>query len=411
MNLLRALAISSLVAGLAAQETRPLVQGRLEERSGLRILRVWGTPQERGYAHGVLLGREIVHVLALEWQARFARMPEHLERMRAALPRLVAWPERIAAELRGLHRGVVASGARLRLDAVERDLDLRDLEVANALDVFAVLACSGFTLTGPAVAGGGVLTARNFDWPWTGPHLAEHTLLVVQEPGDGLAFASVAWPGYVGAVTAVNEAGVAVFVHIGNGRLSSAPRPGSWPTAVATREVLERGSPGAALSVARAALAHTSPPASYTTRVVLPVADAEGRAEHLFEADVDRIVVSPGAPVCVVTNHFLGRTPGRGAALDSVRRQEVLQGILAPAAAGREPATAALAWEALGAVARDHRIAYSTVHSLVFRHDPWRFEVAIGQPQAGRRLVPAPRTTPRFALSRAELFPDRSTPR
>ena len=36
------------------------VNGTLTEIDGMPVLRVWGTPRERGYAHGFLLAEQIV---------------------------------------------------------------------------------------------------------------------------------------------------------------------------------------------------------------------------------------------------------------------------------------------------------------------------------------------------------------
>ena len=38
------------------------VHGRLGLHDGLRVLHTWGTPQERGYAHGFLLGNDIAAI-------------------------------------------------------------------------------------------------------------------------------------------------------------------------------------------------------------------------------------------------------------------------------------------------------------------------------------------------------------
>ena len=123
------------------------------------------------------------------------------------------------------------------MPALGRDFDQVDLLVANALDVFGLMGCSSFTVWGDQAVGGGVLTARNFDWPLTGEHMLDHTLLIVQEHDDGRSVASVAWPGYIGTVTGVSADGVAAFLHVGSARFAM-PQPSSWPAAVAARKVL-----------------------------------------------------------------------------------------------------------------------------------------------------------------------------
>lgn len=386
------------------------VNGRIEQHEGLRILHVHGTPAERGYAHGFLLGHEIAAVAIAEFTARFARQQPLLQQVRGAFERLIDYPDDVRAEIEAVWAGLCASGADLDMPELERRFDLQDLRIANALDVFGLLGCSSFTVSGDGVEGGGVLTARNFDWPLTGPHLLDATILLVEHLPDGRATAAVTWPGYVGAVTGINRDGVAAFLHVGSAAVTFTPEPDSWPSAIALRALLTgaRADGGAAtFDLAQELLGNTSPPAGYLMHVVLPRAPIDQGPARVFETDRDSCVRgdSPGS-VCVVTNHFQKRTDGRDASNDSLRRQQrVRAGIDQCQTSADHKVSIAEAWDLLAAVERGGGHAFGTLHSLVFRHEPWYFELRVGA-MDGRQVVAAPASARRHVLSRAQVFGD-----
>lgn len=400
-------------AGEAAEPVAPpltttlaeAAHGRLEQYQGLRILRLWGTPEQRGHAHGVLLGKDIAATAAAEFGKRFGRKPTLLDVARKSLDRNIGWPEPVRREIEAMWRGVLESGANLRVEELDRDLDLQDLLLANALDVYGLMGCSGLTVWGEQVEGGGVLTARNFDWPYTGPHMVEQAIVLVQHL-EGRAVASVTWPGYVGTITGVSSDGVAAFLHVGNANITYTPEPDSWPTAMALRAILEQvaGASGQqGLELAQKLLGNTSAPAGYITRVVLPQPGADGPV-GLFEADRNKVVRAAVAQCEVTTNHFQGRTDGRAASKDSTDRQKSISTGLEKVGASGAKVTPAAAWQMLAEVQRGGSRAFGTLHSLVFRHAPWCFELRIAEPGEGG-LVAAPVSTRRWSVPREVLFP------
>src|SRR5262245_56530853 len=56
----RAICCILLAVSVARADTprRPQVKGELTEVDGLHVLRVWGTPRERGFAEGYLAGED-----------------------------------------------------------------------------------------------------------------------------------------------------------------------------------------------------------------------------------------------------------------------------------------------------------------------------------------------------------------
>ncbi len=381
--------------------------GELVERDGIRILHTWGTPAQRGFAHGRLLGKEVAATMRGEFAARFDKQPQLLALVRSAIQRAIEYPEPVEQEIAALFDGLAQSGADRSMPTLQRDFDLVDLRIANALDVFGLMGCSGFTVHGDRVLGGGVLTGRNFDWPFTGPHLLDATIVLVQHGEGGKAVASVTWPGYVGAVTGVNQDGVAAFLHVGSAKITRTPEPSSWPTAIAARVILEDAradDPKAAWAIALDRLGYTSPPAGFLTRVVLPAAKDGESPSGLFEADSRKVLRADRPEVCVVTNHFQGREDGIPASEDSTERFRSVSGKIAGCLeADDRKLSVEEGWDALRAVQRGSR-RFGTLHSLVFRNEPWVFELRLAEVGADQKLVPAPDATRRLALSRDALF-------
>lgn len=376
--------------------------GRIEDHGGLRVLRLWGSPRQRGRAHGQLVGAEIVDLLRLEIRARFSKQPTRLAQARALLPLIVGYPRAYRVEILAMYAAIEEQGVDLSLPGYDRNFDEKDLLLVNAMDLIVQMGCSGFTLWGDQVVGGGVLTARNFDWPVTGTYLVENCLLIVQHPDDGAAFAAVAWPGYVGAVTGINEHGVAVFLHVGDAS-GGIPRPGSYPTATAAREILRQADAESAFEIGRDMLAKTCPPRGFITRVVGPDA-GDDLPVRIFETDRKGVTHRKGNALCVVTNHFLSRDRenGRG---DSKQRWTRIRAQLREDLTRQDRKVSVdEAWHALAIVDRSGR--HGTLHSLVFRHDPWVFELAIGTPSSAGSVLAAPSHGTRYRLSREAVFAD-----
>jgi hypothetical protein len=400
-------------APAAAPAPTAELRGRLETHGGLVVLRTWGTPEEQGYAHGRLLADRIVATALPEFAARFGRKQPLLQQARAMLPRLIELPDDVQRELAALWRGVVDSKVALRMDELDRDFDFVDLQIVTALDVFGLMGCSSFTVWGEQAVGGGVLTARNFDWPFTGAHMLDQTIVHVAHHANGRATAAVTWPGYLGAVTGVSSDGVMASLHVGSAKFTLSPEPSSWPSAIAARAILAQGAGEPEPTFAKAAelLGYTSPPAGFMTHVTLPTAPKDGAPTRVFETDVKSAVphAHDGGPL-VLTNHFRTRADGRKPSGDSTGRAKALtNGIAGCIAAGDRKVDVAEAWTMLQSVERGGDNAFGTLHALVFRHEPWQFELRVGDVAEGK-VVAAPSSSRRHALTRAQLFGDGQTP-
>jgi len=170
----------------------------------LRTLELAGSPRERGRRHGQLLGPEIRRMRRglLSYLARLSLYAPAvpLFGLLAALARRF-WPHlppRLKEEMAG-----VAAGAELGLGTVL---------LINVLDDLANNSprCSALAVGEAYTTQGLYLMGRNLDYPLFTTVLTQLQTLFLVAPDQGLPFASLAWPGYVGVCTGTNKAGVAL---------------------------------------------------------------------------------------------------------------------------------------------------------------------------------------------------------
>jgi isopenicillin-N N-acyltransferase like protein len=142
---------------------------------------------------------------------------------------------------------------------------------------------------------------RNLDYPSLG-YAQEFTLVTVYRPKDAKhAFATVGFPGLMGCLSGMNDAGLAVAVLEVHQVLSGEKRfdPNGTPYALCYRRLLEECS-----TIAEAQSLLESMTRTGLSNLV--VADREGVAT--FEITPERIVVRHGSRgTCVSTNHFIAK--------------------------------------------------------------------------------------------------------
>jgi hypothetical protein len=226
------LAALLLLAPLAAQ-----CNGELSMEGNKYILQVWGTHYERGYAQGYLLAPRIMQIfsnyffpaVALNSVNRYNTMLSYYATYFETDPRFLA-------EAEGLAAGMLASGESLYHAALQRDLNVNDILLVNAIvDIpYATnlrdveLACSSLTSYAEATQGdpvlqGGLVITRFMDWV-RNTNLITNPLLVVHHPAenDEVKWMSFTYPGLIGALSGINEYGHASFLNMGNIHASTA---------------------------------------------------------------------------------------------------------------------------------------------------------------------------------------------
>ena len=267
--------------------------GSLTMVGGHPLLRLSGSRYRMGLAHGTLL-RDEVRYLRSEYLEAFygskTKRPMFLAQARLLEKHI---PAGFREEMHGLSVGA----------GISRD----DALLFHAfLDIHKILLCSTITVPRPADEGG-PLVGRNLDFPGLG--IAHRFGIVVCTRGRGRrAAASISWPGFLGTLSGMNDAGLVIAVMLVYG-VEDAEE--GVPFAALFREALE--TQDSVDGVRDFLEAHPR-----TNSNNLLVVEAGGRSA-IMEIRPSRVTVRAAEKGCLLsTNHFL--EAGRGSILhDPVR--------------------------------------------------------------------------------------------
>lgn len=175
-------------------------KGELKYLNGVPVLLLAGTPQEIGTQTGKLIGQSIPTLL--QYPKEFLKR----NRMQAKWPLIVGASKLLLTRISKSHRQ--------EMDAVVRSLGKAtaadELAVANTmLELRRIGGCSTLIVDKERSTTGGPLFGRNFDFPPLGI-LHKYGLVTVVRPQGKHAFATVGFPGLLGTVSGMNDAGLAI---------------------------------------------------------------------------------------------------------------------------------------------------------------------------------------------------------
>ncbi len=229
---MKKLILTIIILGIGFSAFCQVVNGDTLSYDNKKILKVWGTHYERGYAHGYLLA-ECIREIAIDYFiGSYFQNNAALYSSRRAYYLANFWLEdKYQDELNGIIAGVMDAGVDLYSETLQRDCDVIDLQMANALvDISALfmtlnsdtLGCSSMSSWGESTENdpqlnGDLVITRNMDWS-TNPVLLANHLLIVQIPDEieETSWISMTFPGMIGALSAFNDLGISAFMNVGN---------------------------------------------------------------------------------------------------------------------------------------------------------------------------------------------------
>lgn len=200
-----------------------ITHGSLRWLKGLPVLQLWGTAEERGFAHGYLVGQQIIDFFKFYLIEDNWRSAQRYQQI--FVPFLEShfdYPPEYLKECQAVIKGMKASGINMTIDWLGRDFNLTDLLAINSYiekrAVFPILpasSCSQFAFWGEQTKGselsGGLVAARNMDGECDVRKVTvSHFLLFAvdpAEPGHKRWFSAM-WPGFVGTLSGINEEGL-----------------------------------------------------------------------------------------------------------------------------------------------------------------------------------------------------------
>jgi isopenicillin-N N-acyltransferase like protein len=108
-------------------------------------------------------------------------------------------------------------------------------DIGHALQNLALVGCTSFGTWDDMSQDGTMIIGRNFDF-YVGDKFAEDKIVAFFNPTPGYKFMIVTWGGFVGAVSGMNEKGLAVTI---NADKTKMPSGSATPVSLVAREILQ----------------------------------------------------------------------------------------------------------------------------------------------------------------------------
>lgn len=212
--------------------TAKTVQGELITVNGKRVLRVWGSNYEMGYAHGYLLADEIFMLLE-DFMIGQLLDVDNYAKTSLLLKAYTKMPPAYWREILGIYDGMADALGTLGLYSrnLKRTLLPVDIFAWNMIpEIFRLYfnsrtfdgtepgACSSISGWGEGTTDGNLVFARNLDFGASGDILEQNPLIIAYKPGLFYKYdwVSIAWPGYIGCLSGMNQRGIGATLNLGN---------------------------------------------------------------------------------------------------------------------------------------------------------------------------------------------------
>ena len=272
-----------------------------KSKSGLYELYVEGNPSERGVFNG-----KLTKELVVRQEDHFAEQISKMipsDNYRSFLKYFIGWFNRnldknVAEEYKQEIYGISQSASEKYLylgTNYQRILNYHAAhDIGHALQNLALVGCTSFGTWDGKSQDSTMIIGRNFDF-YVGDKFAEDKIVEFQNPTQGYKFMTVTWGGFIGAVSGMNEQGLAVTI---NAAKTKMPSGSATPVSLVTREILQYAkniSEAVAIAKSRKMFVSES----------FLVASAADNKAVLIEKTPDALdVYDPHKDFIVCTNHF-----------------------------------------------------------------------------------------------------------
>jgi predicted choloylglycine hydrolase len=210
----RIILLVAMIALMVGINALPVSASGVSQVDGIYIVTLEGSPHDIGFEQGKLLKDQIKDVYKIylndfiynTWvkqlamlkgdSAAYSNPRKSVSKVSKTIEKSI--PAEYIEEMKGL-----SEGSGIPFDEV--------LNMTAHVDYFGIMMCSTFVATGKAVSDGKLVEGRNLDWgDGSLQDMDKYTTLFVVKPDRGHSYISLIYPGIVGALTAVNDAGLSV---------------------------------------------------------------------------------------------------------------------------------------------------------------------------------------------------------
>lgn len=200
--------------------------GSIEYIGDLKVLNMWGSWTEMGYAHGFLLGPDIKETFE-EYFIELCGGVYSYEAARLFVGTFFEIPAEYQQYATGMISGV-SDTISIYSEVLGRDMDELDIyTTASIPDIstskgFKSFLCSSASAWGDATSedpelSGSPAISRNLDfYVDTGGVIFESSILMTFEPDNGQDWVSICFPGFAGCLSGMNESGISACLNMGS---------------------------------------------------------------------------------------------------------------------------------------------------------------------------------------------------
>lgn len=219
------------------------VNGSVEWAGEIRIVNLWGTWEEMGYAHGYLLGPDLLELYE-GYFLELAGGTGNVDILRACYDSLFTVPDEFQEYAAGIIAGA-SDTVSLWSTVYGRELDALDICITSSVPDLSAMVdmqgpmCSSVSAWGDATMNddtllGSAAVSRNLDYYIdTDGLILTASCLFVFDPADGQDWISVGFPGFMGSLSGMNEAGINATLNMGNHQGTSQTSPDFVPICLA----------------------------------------------------------------------------------------------------------------------------------------------------------------------------------
>ncbi len=269
--------------------------------SGLYELYVEGNPTELGVYNG-LLTRELVVRQEDHFSDQISKMIPS-EGYRKFLKYFIGWFNRdldknvsdeYKQEIYGVSKAASPKYKYLGTN-YQRILNYHAAhDIGHALQNLALVGCTSFGTWDAKSQDGSMIIGRNFDF-YVGDKFAEDKIVAFMAPTKGYKFMTVTWGGFIGAVSGMNEKGLAVTI---NAAKTNMPSGSATPVSLVTREILQYA------KNINEAIAIAKTRKMFVSESFLVASAADHKAVVIEKTPGALDVYDPNKDFIVCTNHF-----------------------------------------------------------------------------------------------------------
>ena len=168
-------------------------------------------------------------------------------------------------------------------------------DIGHALqEMGLVVGCTSFSVWGDKSQDGSLLIGRNFDF-YTGDDFAKDKMVMFTKPDSGYGFMTIAWGGFIGAASGMNEKGLTVTI---NAAKSDFPTSAATPISLLAREILQFA------STIDQAYAIAQKRKTFVAESIMVGSAADGKTAIIEKSPSQIAIVYPTQNAIVCSNHF-----------------------------------------------------------------------------------------------------------